>query len=96
MSKECCTTGEHTKPVSPVPQNNLQHDHEGHDHSHDHSDQTVFQLFLPAGISFILPAVAPGGFFCARNASVIGINGSENHMMVELRTKVLFFQSVER
>ena len=56
MSKECCTTGEHTKPVSPVPQNNLQHDHEGHDHSHDHSDQTVFQLFLPAGISFILLA----------------------------------------
>lgn len=56
MSKKCCTTGEHTKPVSPVPQNNLQHDHEGHDHSHDHSDQTVFQLFLPAGISFILLA----------------------------------------
>lgn len=56
MSKECCTTGEHTKPVSPVPQNNLQHDHEGHDHSHDHSDQTVFQRFLPAGISFILLA----------------------------------------
>lgn len=56
MSKECCTTGEHTRPVSPVPQNNLQHDHEGHDHSHDHSDQTVFQLFLPAGISFILLA----------------------------------------
>ncbi|OWR14885.1 heavy metal translocating P-type ATPase [Chryseobacterium sp. VAUSW3] len=56
MSKECCTTGEQTKPVSPVPQNNLQHDHEGHDHSHDHSDQTVFQLFLPAGISFILLA----------------------------------------
>ena len=56
MSKECCTTGEHTRPVSPVPQNNLQHDHEGHDHPHDHSDQTVFQLFLPAGISFILLA----------------------------------------
>lgn len=56
MSKECCTKGEHTRPVSPVPQNNLQHDHEGHDHSHDHSDQTVFQLFLPAGISFILLA----------------------------------------
>ncbi|MGG1924435.1 heavy metal translocating P-type ATPase [Chryseobacterium sp. NRRL B-14798] len=30
------------------------HDHDGHDHSHDSGDQTVFQMFLPAIISFII------------------------------------------
>ncbi len=30
------------------------HDHDGHDHSHDSGDQTVFQMFLPAIISFAL------------------------------------------
>ena len=56
MSKECCTTGENTKHPATVPQNNHHSDHDGHDHTHDTSDQTVFQLFLPAGISFLLLA----------------------------------------
>ncbi|AZA78991.1 cadmium-translocating P-type ATPase [Chryseobacterium sp. G0186] len=30
------------------------HDHDGHDHSHDSGDQTVFQMFLPAILSFVL------------------------------------------
>ncbi|TZF96222.1 cadmium-translocating P-type ATPase [Chryseobacterium panacisoli] len=30
------------------------HDHDGHDHSHDSGNQTVFQMFLPAIISFII------------------------------------------
>ncbi|WP_277115280.1 heavy metal translocating P-type ATPase [Chryseobacterium sp.] len=30
------------------------HDHDGHDHSHDSGDQTVFQMFLPAIISFVV------------------------------------------
>ena len=30
------------------------HDHDGHDHSHDSGDQTVFQMFLPAIISFAI------------------------------------------
>lgn len=30
------------------------HDHDGHDHSHDSGDQTVFQMFLPAIVSFII------------------------------------------
>jgi len=44
---ECCST----KPKK-------EHSHEGHDHNHDHSheigDQSAFQLFLPAIISFAL------------------------------------------
>jgi Cd2+/Zn2+-exporting ATPase len=44
---ECCST----KPKQ-------EHNHEGHDHDHDHSheiqDQSTFQLFLPAIISFAL------------------------------------------
>ncbi len=53
MSKECCTTDEKEKPVSKIQQHD-EHDHEGHGHSHDNTNQTVFQLFLPAAVSFIL------------------------------------------
>ncbi|BAP29185.1 zinc-exporting ATPase [Chryseobacterium sp. StRB126] len=30
------------------------HDHDGHDHSHDTGDQSIFQMFLPAIISFVI------------------------------------------
>ncbi len=53
MSKECCTTGENEKPVSEIKQHD-EHGHDGHGHSHDNTDQTVFQLFLPAAVSFTL------------------------------------------
>ena len=56
MSKECCTTYPTPKPAAPAPEKIGAHDHEVHDHSHENADQTVFQLFLPAGISFILLA----------------------------------------
>ncbi|KIA88486.1 heavy metal translocating P-type ATPase [Kaistella jeonii] len=48
--EECCSTESKKQPTHS--------EHEGHDHDHDHShetgDQTTFQLFLPAIISFIL------------------------------------------
>lgn len=53
MSKECCTTGEDEKPVSEIKQHD-EHGHDGHGHSHDNTDQTVYQLFLPAAVSFTL------------------------------------------
>lgn len=47
--EECCST-------KPKPKHT--HDHEGHDHNHEHShdtgNKTVFQMFLPAIVSFIL------------------------------------------
>ncbi|RQP08063.1 MAG: cadmium-translocating P-type ATPase [Chryseobacterium sp.] len=46
---ECCTT----EPKNKKPQ----HDHDGHDHSHDIADKTRLQLFLPALISGALLAV---------------------------------------
>lgn len=48
--EECCST----KPKNKEPH---KHDHsegDGHDHSHDTGDKTVFQMFLPAIISFVL------------------------------------------
>lgn len=46
---ECCST---------KPKKEHNHNHEGHDHDHDHShdigDQSTFQMFLPAIISFSL------------------------------------------
>lgn len=48
--EECCST----KPKNKEPH---KHDHsegDGHDHSHDTGDKTVFQMFLPAIISFLL------------------------------------------
>ncbi|TLX27255.1 cadmium-translocating P-type ATPase [Chryseobacterium indologenes] len=56
MEKCCSTTPE--KPDTKGHQHNHSegdgHDHDGHDHSHDSGDQTVFQMFLPAIISFAL------------------------------------------
>ncbi|MCQ9640339.1 cadmium-translocating P-type ATPase [Chryseobacterium sp. WG14] len=54
MEKCCSTTPE--KPVTKKHNHSEGdgHDHDGHDHSHDSGDQTVFQMFLPAMISFAL------------------------------------------
>lgn len=56
MEKCCSTTPE--KPDTKGHKHNHAegdgHDHDGHDHSHDSGDQTVFQMFLPAIISFII------------------------------------------
>lgn len=59
MSKECCSveTDSHKKNQSHScsccsdEQMNEEHNHE---HSHDESNKTIFQLFLPAIISFVL------------------------------------------
>jgi len=56
MEKCCSTTPE--KPDTKGHKHNHAegdgHDHDGHDHSHDSGDQTVFQMFLPAIISFVI------------------------------------------
>ncbi|QWT84436.1 cadmium-translocating P-type ATPase [Chryseobacterium sp. PCH239] len=56
MEKCCSTTPE--KPDTKGHKHNHAegdgHDHDGHGHSHDSGDQTVFQMFLPAIISFII------------------------------------------
>ncbi len=56
MEKCCSTTPE--KPDTKGHKHNHAegdgHDHDGHDHSHDSGDQAVFQMFLPAIISFII------------------------------------------
>ncbi|MGC4128536.1 MAG: heavy metal translocating P-type ATPase [Bergeyella sp.] len=49
MSKECCST-EHSHNHN---EHNHSHDH-NHDHSHDSGGKSVFQMFLPAIISFVL------------------------------------------
>ncbi|WP_426275616.1 heavy metal translocating P-type ATPase [Chryseobacterium sp. S-02] len=45
--EECCST---------KPKKEHNHDHEGHDHDHSHDtgNQSIFQMFLPAMISFAL------------------------------------------
>ncbi|RKE78904.1 Cd2+/Zn2+-exporting ATPase [Chryseobacterium sp. AG363] len=56
MEKCCSTTPE--KPDTKGHKHNHAegdgHDHDGHDHSHDSGGQTVFQMFVPAIISFII------------------------------------------
>ena len=56
MEKCCSTTPEKIDPKGH--QHNHSegdgHDHDGHDHSHDSGDQTIFQMFLPAIISFAI------------------------------------------
>lgn len=50
--EKCCST----TPQKPDTKGH-QHNHsegDGHDHSHDSGDQTVFQMFLPAIISFVI------------------------------------------
>lgn len=62
MEKCCSTTPE--KPDTKGHQHNHSegdgHDHDGHNHSHDSGDQTVFQMFLPAIISFVLLLIGIG------------------------------------
>lgn len=45
--EECCST-------KPQKENHNHHEGHDHDHSHDTGDQSVFQMFLPAIISFVL------------------------------------------
>jgi Cd2+/Zn2+-exporting ATPase len=56
MEKCCSTTPE--KPDTKGHKHNHSegdgHDHDGHGHSHNTGDQTVFQMFLPAIISFVI------------------------------------------
>ncbi|MGG7439384.1 heavy metal translocating P-type ATPase [Chryseobacterium arthrosphaerae] len=56
MEKCCSTTPE--KPDTKAHAHNHSegdgHDHDGHDHSHDTGDQTIFRMFLPAIISFVI------------------------------------------
>ena len=56
MEKCCSTTPEKpdTKGHKHHHEEGDGHDHDGHDHSHDSGDQTVFQMFLPAIISFVI------------------------------------------
>lgn len=56
MEKCCSTTPEKpdTKGHKHHHEEGDGHDHDGHDHSHDSGDQTIFQMFLPAIISFVV------------------------------------------
>ncbi|MGU3374159.1 heavy metal translocating P-type ATPase [Chryseobacterium sp. M5A1_1a] len=56
MEKCCSTTPEKTDPKGHKHNHSEGdgHDHDGHDHSHDSGDQTIFQMFLPAVISFVV------------------------------------------
>ncbi|REC49027.1 cadmium-translocating P-type ATPase [Chryseobacterium pennipullorum] len=54
MEKCCNTTPEKGQPKKHNHSEGDGHDHDGHDHSHDNGDQTVFQMFLPAIISFVI------------------------------------------
>ncbi|MDQ0477079.1 heavy metal translocating P-type ATPase [Chryseobacterium sp. MDT2-18] len=45
--EECCSTQPKKQPTHP------EHEGHDHDHSHDTGDKTVFQLFLPAILSFV-------------------------------------------
>lgn len=45
--EECCST-------KPEKEHNHNHEGHGHSHSHDTGDQSAFQMFLPAIISFLL------------------------------------------
>lgn len=55
--EKCCSTTPEKSDTKGHKHNHAEgdgHDHDGHDHSHDSGDQTVFQMFLPAIISFII------------------------------------------
>ncbi|WP_126653294.1 heavy metal translocating P-type ATPase [Chryseobacterium aureum] len=55
--EKCCSTNPQKPDTKGHQHNHAEgdgHDHDGHDHSHDSGDQTVFQMFLPAIISFII------------------------------------------
>ena len=53
MEKCCSTTPEKTDPKGHT-HNHSEGDGHNHDHDHDTSDQTIFQMFLPAIISFAI------------------------------------------
>ncbi|MDR6372525.1 Cd2+/Zn2+-exporting ATPase [Chryseobacterium bernardetii] len=55
--EKCCSTTPEKSDTKGHKHNHTEgdgHDHDGHDHSHDSGDQTVFQMFLPAIISFVI------------------------------------------
>lgn len=55
--EKCCSTTPEKPDTKGYKHNHAEgdgHDHDGHDHSHDSGDQTVFQMFLPAIISFVI------------------------------------------
>lgn len=56
MEKCCSTTPEKpdTKGHTHKHSEEDGHDHDGHDHSHETGDQSIFQMFLPAIISFVI------------------------------------------
>lgn len=54
----CCSDDDAIQSKDNSKQQHNHEDHNGHDHNHDIGDQTVWQLFLPAIISFSLLAVA--------------------------------------
>ena len=57
LREKCCSTTPEKLDTKGHQHNHSEgdgHDHDGHDHSHDSGDQTVFQMFLPAIISFAL------------------------------------------
>ncbi|WP_336962782.1 heavy metal translocating P-type ATPase [Chryseobacterium contaminans] len=59
MEKCCSTTPEketkgHQHNHSGGDGHDHDHDHDGHGHSHDTGDQSIFQMFLPAIISFVI------------------------------------------
>ncbi|MCW3162142.1 heavy metal translocating P-type ATPase [Chryseobacterium oryctis] len=43
--EECCSS---------KPKKEQNHNHEGHDHAHDTGDKSIFRMFLPAIVSFVL------------------------------------------
>lgn len=54
----CCSDDDPIQSKDNSKQQHNHEDHSGHDHNHDIGDQTLWQLFLPAIISFSLLAVA--------------------------------------
>ncbi len=55
--EKCCSTTPQKQDTKGHKQNHSDkdgHDHDGHGHSHDTGDQTVFQMFIPAIISFVI------------------------------------------
>jgi Cd2+/Zn2+-exporting ATPase len=55
--EKCCSTNPQKPDTKGHKHNHAEgdgHDHDGHDHSHDSGDQTAFQMFLPAIISFMI------------------------------------------
>ncbi|NIF05448.1 cadmium-translocating P-type ATPase [Chryseobacterium sp. Tr-659] len=61
--EKCCSTTPEKKELKGHNHNHTEgdgHDHDGHGHSHDTGDQTIFQMFLPAIISFVILLIGIG------------------------------------